>query len=419
MEIEAKFMVQDEEIFTRLAGTSSIASFQVGNLSESVFRDTYFDTLDMAVYSSGYSFRCREKPGKVTYTLKSLDNTGSAVHKREEIELSFSEKRSIKELGDGQLRQMLSRMTGSGKLFPLFEVVNRRREGMIHSDSREIAELCLDNVTIIYEDNKRAYLEVELELRKGTEEELGIMISAMKENFSLIPGSSSKFDKGMELLQEHINGLASGAGYMDVPARKVSGSFSLKEMFEEYDIERPHARRVAENSLELFDSLAPVHGLDPSLRTVMKMAALVHDVGFTTDMKDHHKEGRDILLSHPPAELPFPLHAILPWTTFLHKKKISGKKLDKLHTRKIFSELPAVMQEDILRIASILRIADGLDYSRMDSRIAGIELKDNEVIVKVQGPGARTDADRADEKSDLWRMLFKNNLRFLPASEIP
>jgi exopolyphosphatase/guanosine-5'-triphosphate,3'-diphosphate pyrophosphatase len=415
MEIEAKFLVQDETVFSRIAGMTSIASFEVGEMTESIFRDTYLDTPDMAIYSSGYSFRYREKPGKTIFTLKSLEHEGSSIHKREEIEVSCPEKRKLDELEEGRLKDLLLRLAGSGRLFPLFEVGHKRRTALITDHARELVELSLDDVTISCEGNDRSYLEVELELRDSTEEELTLMVSAMGADFGLAPGNSSKFDNGLEMLQENVRNLASRMDYSGISLRTGLHPLPLQEMFQEYDVEISHARKVAENSLELFDRLAPVHGLDPGLRIVMRMAALVHDVGFTIDVKDHHKEGRDILLAHPPAEFPFPLFLMLPWTTFLHKKRIDEHKLEKLRTKKDFADMPLQMQNHTLRLAAILRIADGLDYSRMDSRIEGIDLQEDKAIIRIQGPGAQTDAQRADSKCDLWRILFKTDLQLRPA----
>ncbi len=415
MEIEAKFLVQDETVFNRIAGMTSIASFEVGDMTESTFRDTYLDTVDMAIYSSGYSFRYREKPGKTIFTLKSVEHEGSPIHKREEIEVSYPEKRKTDELEEGSLKDLLLRLAGPGRLLPLFEVEHKRRTALITDHARELVELSLDDVTISCEGNHRSYLEVELELKDGTEEDLTLMVSAMGADFGLAPGNSSKFDNGLEMMQENTRNLVSRMGYSEISASTGLHPLPLREMFEEYDVEIYHARKVAENSLELFDRLASIHGLDPSLRIVMRMAALVHDVGFTIDIKNHHKEGRDILLAHPPAEFPFPLCMMLPWTTFLHKKRIDDHKLEKLLTKKDFADMPLKMQNDTLRLAAILRIADGLDYSRMDSRIAGIELQGDKAIIEIQGPGAQTDAQRADSKCDLWRILFKKDIQFIPA----
>jgi exopolyphosphatase/guanosine-5'-triphosphate,3'-diphosphate pyrophosphatase len=70
------------------------------------------------------------------------------------------------------------------------------------------------------------------------------------------------------------------------------------------------------------------------------------------------------------------------------------------------------MRDDILKLSAILRIADGLDYSRMDSRISEIDLTKEDIIVKIAGRGASLDADRADTKADLWRLLFDRDIYF-------
>ncbi|MDW7731608.1 MAG: CYTH domain-containing protein [Methanolobus sp.] len=414
MEIEAKFLLSDEEVFQKLSVVDSIGTFAVENMLKSNFTDTYFDALDMALYSSGYSFRCREKPGKIAYTLKSLDKTDSAIQKREEIEVIVPEKCEISELEEGRLKSLVSQVIGSGKLFPLFQVLHERTTCDLKDNSRNVAELSLDDVTINCEGNEKAYLEVEVELQEGTEEELHSLVDVMVEDFGLIPGSNSKFDNGLELLRENIRSTAEILDYGNISFRDDTSPIPLIELFEDYDIERDHARKVTENSLELFDRLTAVHRLDPNLRSTMKIAALVHDVGVTTDMKKHHKAGRDILLGQPPAEMPFPLCLMLPWTTFLHKKRIDEDKLAKLFVKKKFSALPQRMRDDILKMAAILRIADGLDYSRMNSTISGIELGNEAIVIEVKGPGSRIDADRAEFKSDLWSLVFDRGLEFRP-----
>jgi exopolyphosphatase/guanosine-5'-triphosphate,3'-diphosphate pyrophosphatase len=57
-------------------------------------------------------------------------------------------------------------------------------------------------------------------------------------------------------------------------------------------------------------------------------------------------------------------------------------------------------------------MADGLDYSRMGSRITEIDLTKEDIIVKISGKGAELDADRADTKADLWRLLFERDIYF-------
>ncbi|MBP1909885.1 CYTH domain-containing protein [Methanolobus bombayensis] len=413
MEIEAKFLISEPDIFEKLKGVAAINGFSVGDRKDKVFTDTYLDTLDMAIYASGFSFRCREKADKVTYTLKSLSSSDSLVHMREEVEFTLDEKLPVKKWNNCVLRHRVLSIIGEGELFPLFTVMHKRADVQIDSNQRNIAEMSFDDVVIVCEDNKKSYLELEVELAgDGTESELHQIVSNLKDMEGLVPGTSSKFDNGLELFRENMQKDASILNYGIKTGYDDISFVPLSDMIDEYGIEVEHSRNVAENSFHLFDELKSIHLLPDELRQTLRVAAVVHDIGVMTDAKNHHKVGRDILLETCPDELPYPLCTFLPWMTFLHKKRIDRKKLHKLSLKKKFFELPSQMQEDILKLSALLRLADALDYSRMDSEISEVDLAKEDIIIKIKGPGASIDADRADTKADLWRLLFERDIYF-------
>lgn len=187
----------------------------------------------------------------------------------------------------------------------------------------------------------------------------------------------------------------------------------LEALFHEYGIERSHADNVARNALELFDILHSIHGLDPGMRKFVEIAALVHDTGVVTDFENHHKAGRDILRMHPPAELPDRLWPVVAWTTFLHKRKIEKKKLEKLRG-KAFGKMPDDLQDLTLKAAALIRLADALDYSRMESRLGKVTFGKLSVIFEIGGPGAAIDSERMNQKGDLWHLLYDTRLEFRP-----
>jgi exopolyphosphatase/pppGpp-phosphohydrolase len=187
----------------------------------------------------------------------------------------------------------------------------------------------------------------------------------------------------------------------------------LEALYHRYGIERSHADNVARNVLELFDILAPVHGRGPEFRKLVETAALVHDAGVATDMENHHKAGRDILLLHPPANLPEKLWQVVAWTAFLHKKKIGKKKLRKLNEKE-FGNMPEDLQALTLKVAALVRIADALDYSRMESQLGDVTFGKQSIRFEIQGNGSAIDAARMREKSDLWHLLYNTKLDFVP-----
>ena len=191
---------------------------------------------------------------------------------------------------------------------------------------------------------------------------------------------------------------------------------SLEALFHRYGIERSHADNVARNVLELFDILNSIHGLGPEMRRFVEIAALVHDTGVATDFENHHKAGRAILRLHPPSELPERLWPAVAWTTFLHKKKVGKKKIMKLQER-AFGKMPEDLQDLTLKVAALLRLADALDYSRMESRIRGIKKGEKIVRFEIEGQGAEIDAERMNKKGDLWRLLYDTRLEFRPVTK--
>ncbi|HET8688852.1 MAG TPA: HD domain-containing protein, partial [Methanosarcina sp.] len=159
-----------------------------------------------------------------------------------------------------------------------------------------------------------------------------------------------------------------------------------------------------------------IHGLHPEMRNLVEIAALVHDTGVATDFENHHKAGRTILLLHPPSELPERLWPIVAWTAFLHKKRIENEKLEKLKG-KDFGKMPEDLQELTLKVAAIVRLADALDYSRMESRLGKVTFGKRNIRFEIEGQGAVIDAERMAKKGDLWHLLYNTGLEFRPAPE--
>lgn len=187
----------------------------------------------------------------------------------------------------------------------------------------------------------------------------------------------------------------------------------LQVLFQRYRVDEDHARAVADHALALFDRLQHLHELPAERRQLLEVAALLHNVGLTTDPDRHHTVGRDILLTHPPAELDADEGKAVALTTFLHRKRITPEKLDRLEAQPLFADLPSSVQEETLVLAALVRIADGLDYSQTGSSEVGLARQDGDTVwIEVAGPYADIDAARAEKKSDLWYLLFEIELRF-------
>ena len=63
----------------------------------------------------------------------------------------------------------------------------------------------------------------------------------------------------------------------------------------------PHCEQVRRLAIQLFNQLAPVHGLAPEQRVPLELAALLHDTGRIVNAESHHKHG-EYLVRH--ADIP-------------------------------------------------------------------------------------------------------------------
>jgi len=190
----------------------------------------------------------------------------------------------------------------------------------------------------------------------------------------------------------------------------------LKTLFKRYLVDRDHARFVTDQALGLFEHLKPFHGLPQERRALLRTAAMVHNIGLTSDPERHDTAGRDILLSYPPEELDEEERLMVALTTYLHRTEIASKRLERKVTKSLFRDLPTKRRDEALALAALIRMANGLDYSQtQSSRLEGFAQREGVIDVEVTGPYAAIDAAQAEEKSDLWRLLFGVEVRFRPA----
>ena len=195
--------------------------------------------------------------------------------------------------------------------------------------------------------------------------------------------------------------------------------WTLESLFNTYGVDPTHAHSVAGRALVLFDQLQPFHGLSPERRNLLKTAALVHNVGLETDPDRHHIAGRDILLVHPPIGLDGHERLMVATITFLHRKRITRNKLNGL-AQTLFAAMPDSLQTETLALAALLRMADGLDYSQTgSSKLERGRVREGLIEFVVAGSKAAADAERAQQKSDLWHQLFDIDVEFRPHGASP
>lgn len=180
---------------------------------------------------------------------------------------------------------------------------------------------------------------------------------------------------------------------------------TLNTIMSRYDVDRFHARHVADMALALFDATKDVHGLSNRMRQLLETGALLHNVAMHIDQPMHHIVGRDIVLDVAIPELDEEEQAIVACLVAFHRKKVHPE------IEPAYLRLRKKDQQYALRLAAILRVADGLDYSESQTtQLQTCKITNSQVALQITGPQSAEDGARALKKADLWRKVLRTEL---------
>jgi CHAD domain-containing protein len=203
MEIEAKFTVTSEA-FDHLLEADQIADYTMAGRTTQRVRDTYVDTPQQQVLAAGYACRRRkvEDQHGVLITLKGLGTADGAVHRREEFELTVEEEQPPTGWPPSVARDRVLRLIGGAELKPIIDVHQARITRQVLQRERQVAELSLDEWTVVDEGEAQTFFEVEVELLPlGTEADLSAIVACLSGEWALPAEPQSKFERALVLWQ--------------------------------------------------------------------------------------------------------------------------------------------------------------------------------------------------------------------------
>ncbi|MFC2031474.1 CHAD domain-containing protein, partial [Chloroflexota bacterium] len=203
VEIEAKYLLPDEETFQHLLETTNLAGFSLGAVCEAEILDRYFDTASGSVRAWGYACRVRRKGDSYVATLKGMGEESSAVHRRIEHEVMLHEPLPPQKWPPSAARDLALNLCAGEPLTSLFDIEQRRHDRLISAGSRAVAEMSLDRVTVSASAAAEAeYLELEIELlQTGTEDDLRSLTTELETVWELAPQSRSKYERALSLIE--------------------------------------------------------------------------------------------------------------------------------------------------------------------------------------------------------------------------
>lgn len=172
---------------------------------------------------------------------------------------------------------------------------------------------------------------------------------------------------------------------------------SASTLSAKYQVDSEHARAVADLSVRLFDEMAVDHGLGARYRLLLRVAALLHEIGGFVSTRAHHKHSYYLIMQSEifgltPAEV-----AIVAHVARYHRR--SGPKPSHVD----YMSLPRESRVAVNKLAAILRVADALARGQIKPESTLRLARDgDELVISVSGMG--------DLLLEQWAIVNKGDL---------
>jgi exopolyphosphatase/guanosine-5'-triphosphate,3'-diphosphate pyrophosphatase len=174
---------------------------------------------------------------------------------------------------------------------------------------------------------------------------------------------------------------------------------AVAEIARKYDRDRAHSEKVADFSLAIFDDLLELHRYGRDERILLKVAGILHDIGYSQpDQKPHNKASRDLILG-----LEIPGMSEIEKYTSAQIARYHRGELPDASEHSHFASLSKEHREIVEWLAGMLRVADALDCGHEDIvRRLAVEVGKNDLIFSLDTRGdCGEQIKRAREKEEL------------------
>ena len=197
---------------------------------------------------------------------------------------------------------------------------------------------------------------------------------------------------------------------LDVRARSV---LSVARRYA-YDV--AHSHHVARLATRIFDDIKDLHQLNGQDRKLLQYAAILHDIGYHIAHNNHHRHALYLIKNSEMPGFTGDEIAIMATMVRYHRGSLPRKSSDarSRHEHEDYYALERRHRARMLRLASILQIADGLDRShRQLISDVRCEAADGTVTFVAYSAGeCELEMWSAERKSTWFSDIFKLGVRF-------
>jgi CHAD domain-containing protein len=187
----------------------------------------------------------------------------------------------------------------------------------------------------------------------------------------------------------------------------ITTSIPIDEFHTLYHLDLHHAQSVRTAATLLFNASQELHNLPDGHRALLETAAALHDIAPDENVKGTPKVSANLILAHPWKDVSEKDLRII--AALIRHQRTKVKKVTE--DPSLFLPLDQVQAIPLL---ALLRIAIGLDASNSQTtQIEAITITPAALYIVVKGNYAAEDAVAAQKAGDLWRYLYRQNVRVI------
>ena len=173
-----------------------------------------------------------------------------------------------------------------------------------------------------------------------------------------------------------------------------------------------HCIHVAGLALRLFDQTTRLHRLGPTERNWLEYAAILHDVGYLINERQHHKHTYYVITNSDVGGLSGEEIQVVANVARYHRRAVPQLKHEG------FEALSPAHKRTVRILAALLRIADGLDRTHF-SVVRTLDVRVGTTItitLHVTGD-AELETWAAAGRADLFERVFRRPVKFSVISQ--
>ncbi len=179
-----------------------------------------------------------------------------------------------------------------------------------------------------------------------------------------------------------------------------------------YQYDEAHAKCVARLSEQLFDQLSELHRLEPRFRSILYLAALLHEIGLFVDSRGYHKHTMYLIANSDFFGVGSKERQLISLVARYHRRASPQPN------HEVYSQLDRNDRVAVTKLAALVRIARCLDRNR-NQHVQDIrcELAGDSVLIRVDTP-ADLSTEQIEMQSDagLFSETFGRKVRLVVAA---